>query len=100
MYNGTVLFFEKGKTITDLDADYLNLWPLVIDANGYEPKNGKPEIHFYSRTENGKFFYEPVTLKQSLTYPVKKYEEVHRTIRADDREKYFSTFKRSLGLEA
>jgi hypothetical protein len=108
LHNGTVLLFpgitstgrrEFGK-ISESD-EYLNLWPFIIDINGYEAKSDKPEIRLLAKTDTkgDEFFFEPTLHEKELkSEKLKGYREIYPTLPAWLKKIYFESLKKKLGI--
>lgn len=99
IHNGTVLIYhiDPAATIDSKDR-YLNLWPMIIDGNGVEPKSNKPELNLFSFWGNDECYYEPIMLKQGA--PPQPYSRVHKTIDKEELTIYLTSFKQNLKLHA
>ncbi len=99
LHNGTVMLFKNSGT-KEINANdkYLNLWPLVVDANGFKEGSNKPDIYRFSKIKIDKeFVYEVITLKKLGLEP-KPYTDINEFISDEDRRKYFDAFMKDFDI--
>jgi len=96
LHNGTILLFRKPKNEKINSSDeHLNLWPLVVDANGFiRGGSSKPDLYLFSKIISKRFMYEVVDQKP-LQPQTKAYTDINKLISEQDKEKYFSAFMNS-----
>ena len=93
--NSVVLFNEKQIDHLKEDADYLNLWPLLIDVNSFSPDNNTPEIHFFQKKENDAYWYKEANLWKEKT--LRDYQSLDKTLTGEEKERQFAAFEKKLG---
>jgi len=94
IHNGAVILYKKSITNIPEENRYVNLWPLVIDANGTDPDSQKPNIQFYSGTEEEcRFYYEDCMAKKKEMQDItKEYDEFLNFPPHWEWEEYFKKF--------